>query len=86
MVNKTASKRKFHAYDATTRKKAKLYSLDELPWTISSSGDDIGLEEVENVQVVYEDTDAGKVAKFKVGTTTAPLCQFSFIYGTIGHW
>jgi len=55
------------------RKKAKLH-LDDLPWkTVARpitglDGDDdvLGLEEVEDVEVIYEDTDAGRTVKFKV--------------------
>jgi len=55
------------------RKKAKLH-LDDLPWkTVARpntglDGDDgiLGLEEVEGVEVIYEDTDAGRTVKFKV--------------------
>lgn len=61
------------------RKKAKtssgpLASVDALPWkTLSHAGvfgnaDDgiLELEEVDNVQVVYEETAEGRVATFKV--------------------
>jgi ATP-dependent RNA helicase DDX24/MAK5 len=55
------------------RKKAKIH-LDNLPWkTVATpntglDGDEgiMGLEEVEGVQVIYEDTDAGRTVKFKV--------------------
>ena len=58
------------------RKKAKtdfgsLATIDALPWrTLSHTGtDDDGifeLEEVDNVQVVYEETPEGRVATFRV--------------------
>ena len=61
------------------RKKAKtssgpLATVDALPWKTLShagafgSGDDgiLELEEVDNVQVVYEETPEGRVATFKV--------------------
>ena len=51
-----------------------LTTFDTLPWkTLSHTGgfesvDDgiFGLEEVENVQVIYEETPEGKVATFRV--------------------
>jgi ATP-dependent RNA helicase DDX24/MAK5 len=62
-----------------SRKKAKVSTaslVDSLPWksvahlrTASSLEDDdciLGLEEVDNVQVIYEDTSDGRVVKFNV--------------------
>ena len=55
-------------------------SIDDLPWKSVArpsetvfEGDDgiLELEEVENVEVYYEETAAGRVAKFKV---TRLLC------------
>ena len=50
--------------------------MSDLPWRpVKGSRDaDLGedmleLEEVEDVEVVYEDTDAGRVAKFRVCRT-----------------
>ncbi|KAF9467758.1 P-loop containing nucleoside triphosphate hydrolase protein [Collybia nuda] len=62
---------------ASSRKKAKTrhHTADDLPWkTVSRpqeaglDGDDgiLELEEVEGVEVVYEETDGGRVARFKV--------------------
>lgn len=57
------------------RAKVQVVSAEQLPWkTISRSADTIideddgilELEEVEDVEVVYEETSAGKVAKFNV--------------------
>jgi ATP-dependent RNA helicase DDX24/MAK5 len=58
------------------RKKSKIQrSVEELPWKTSRrpletglGGDDgiLELEEVEGVEVVYEMTEGGKVAKFHV--------------------
>ena len=68
-------------------KKAKIISgplatVDALPWkTLSHTGgfgstDDgiLELEEVDNVQVVYEETPKGKVATFRV---RCPRCKAS---------
>jgi ATP-dependent RNA helicase DDX24/MAK5 len=62
---------------AFTRKKSKVqhHSLESLPWKSVSrpaetglGGDDgiLDLEEVDDVEVVYEQTDAGRVVKFNV--------------------
>ena len=61
----------------SSRKKSKVqhYSLEGLPWKSVSrpaetglGGDDgiLDLEEVGDVEVVYEQTDAGRVVKFNV--------------------
>ena len=56
------------------RKKAK-FNLDDLPWksvarpdTTGLDGDDgvLELEEVDGVEVIYEDTEAGRTVKFNV--------------------
>jgi ATP-dependent RNA helicase DDX24/MAK5 len=71
------SKRKLHLANSSSRKKAKVEhrNADELPWkTVTRpfeagmGGDDgiMELEEVEGVEVVYETTDGGRVAKFNV--------------------
>jgi hypothetical protein len=72
-------KRKQETRSEPSRKKAKLKSsstVDSLPWksvshlpTAGNFEDDDGileLEEVENIEVVYEDTQAGRVIKFNV--------------------
>jgi ATP-dependent RNA helicase DDX24/MAK5 len=75
---KSALKRKIKA-STSSRKRSKVeyHSLDGLPWkTVSRpsetglGGDDgiLDLEEVEDVEVVYEQTDAGRVVKFNVST------------------
>ena len=65
--------------DIKSRKKSKVSTIslvDSLPWksvshlrTASSLEDNdgiLGLEEVDNVQVIYEDTSDGRVVKFNV--------------------
>jgi ATP-dependent RNA helicase DDX24/MAK5 len=70
-------KRKAKAGPSTSRKRLKTHptSLDGLPWKAvrrpsetGLDGDDgiLELEEVENVEVVYEDTAGGRVMKFNV--------------------
>jgi hypothetical protein len=69
----------------SSKRKAQCLSVDELPWTVSRSkgvdfGEDdeiYGLEEVENVAVIYEDTLAGKVARFEVGIFFTS-CQLTY--------
>jgi ATP-dependent RNA helicase DDX24/MAK5 len=69
-------KRKINT-SASTRKKSKIqhYSLESLPWKSVSrpaetglGGDDgiLDLEEVDDVEVIYEQTDAGRMVKFNV--------------------
>ncbi|KAG6377615.1 ATP-dependent RNA helicase [Boletus reticuloceps] len=72
------SKRKAHPrrpLDATKKIKVQHGSLDKLPWKSVArpvetvlDGDDgiLELEEVDNVEVVYEEKDGGKVIKFNV--------------------
>jgi ATP-dependent RNA helicase DDX24/MAK5 len=74
-------KRKTGLGTSTTRKKAKTehLSADDLPWKIIKNRQEAGfqsgmdgmmeLEEVEGVEVVYEENMGGKVAKFKVPRT-----------------
>lgn len=72
---KKASKRRLQE-KTSSRKKAKIqHNADDLPWkTVSRpqeaglDGDDgiLELEEVDGVEVVYEDTEGGRVARFKV--------------------
>jgi len=75
--NKAGSKRNNDAHASSSRKKPKTqhYSVDDLPWKTVKRPQDTGLggddgilelEEVEDVEVIYEETDAGRVAKFKV--------------------
>lgn len=78
MKTKPASvKRKAKAGPSASRKRLKMQptSLDGLPWKsirrpseTGLDGDDgiLELEEVENVEVVYEDTEGGRVMKFNV--------------------
>lgn len=71
-----ALKRKIKGGLSAPRKKAKVASnIEDLPWKTMSrpmetglDGDDgiLELEEVEGVEVVYEETEKGKVARFKV--------------------
>ncbi|KAH9478349.1 ATP-dependent RNA helicase MAK5 [Psilocybe cubensis] len=72
-----ANKRKISNHLSLSRKKAKHQhrTADELPWkTVSRpsktglGGDDgiLELEEVEGVEVIYENTEGGRVAKFNV--------------------
>jgi ATP-dependent RNA helicase DDX24/MAK5 len=71
------SKRKRQTFRSGASKKPRTQTnaADDLPWkpvlrpTETGLGGDDGileLEEVENVEVVYEETDAGRVAKFRV--------------------
>lgn len=71
------SKRKLHLANSSSRKKPKIEhrNADELPWKTvarpfeAGMGGDEGimeLEEVEGVEVVYETTDGGRVARFNV--------------------
>lgn len=80
-----ALKRKLKGGVSSPRKKLKITksNIDDLPWkTISRpaetglGGDDgiLELEEVEGVEVIYEETEKGKVAKFKVGLTFSFPC------------
>lgn len=78
---KPLAKRKNEEKTLSSRKKAKIQphlSLRELPWkTIKRpqvaglNGDDgiLELEEVEGVEVVYEETESGRVARFNVSRT-----------------
>jgi len=66
-------KRKLKGDSAPPRKKVKLTSnnLEALPWKAIESAEGfndgmLGLEEIEGVEVVYEETGKGKVAKFNV--------------------
>lgn len=72
-------KRKVASGSSNPRKKAKVTrtstNLQDLPWKAMArpmetglDGDDgiLELEEVEGVEIVYEDTGKGRVAKFKV--------------------
>lgn len=74
-----ALKRKSKSSKQLSRKRQRknVESIDDLPWKSVSrptatgfDGDDgiLMLEEVEDVEVVYEETETGKVAKFKVHT------------------
>ena len=73
-----ALKRKSKIAALSSRKKARTEarSADDLPWKVVSRRQESGiddafegvmeLEEVDGVQVVYEETDGGKVARFHV--------------------
>ncbi|RXW15879.1 hypothetical protein EST38_g9969 [Candolleomyces aberdarensis] len=76
-AKRLALKRKLKGGSSAPRKKLKVTksNIDDLPWkTISRpaetglGGDDgiLELEEVEGVEVVYEETEKGRVPKFKV--------------------
>lgn len=71
------SKRKAHPQSSSATKKIKVQhgSLDRLPWKSVArpietglDGDDgiLELEEVDNVEIVYQEKDGGKVIKFNV--------------------
>jgi ATP-dependent RNA helicase DDX24/MAK5 len=73
---KKASKRRLQE-KGSSRKKAKVrhHTADDLPWKAVTrpqeaglDGDDgiLELEEVDGVEVVYEDTEGGRVARFNV--------------------
>ena len=72
---KASAKRKLREKSVPSRKKVKTHhTLDGRPWKRvtrpleTGLGDDwiLELEEVENVEVEYEETERGKVARFKV--------------------
>ncbi|TFK19581.1 DEAD-domain-containing protein [Coprinopsis marcescibilis] len=76
-TKKTSLKRKLKSASSAPRKKFKIESnnLQDLPWKSVTrpvetvfGGDEgiLELEEVDDVEVVYEETDAGRVARFKV--------------------
>ncbi|KAF5314780.1 hypothetical protein D9611_007158 [Ephemerocybe angulata] len=76
-ASRIALKRKLKGSSGPPRKKVKVSSsnLEDLPWKTLSrpmetglDGDDgiLDLEEVEGVEIVYEETENGKVAMFKV--------------------
>ena len=78
------AKRKAGAVLPASRKKTKTQHLspDELPWKVVNTQKTAGssnifdgimeLEEVEGVEVVYEGTQSGRVAKFKVSIVQHP--------------
>jgi hypothetical protein len=85
---KGGSKRKIQAKGPVSRKKAKIqhHTADDLPWKIVSrpseagrGGDDgiLELEEVDDVEVVYEETQGGRVVKFNVSSVTSSLLLMS---------
>ena len=77
-----ALKRKSKIAALSSRKKARTEarSADDLPWKVVSRRQESGiddafegvmeLEEVDGVQVVYEETDGGKVARFHVSSAS----------------
>lgn len=76
-------KRKAYPQPFLAAKKVKVQygSLDRLPWKSVArpvetglDGDDgiLELEEVDNVEIVYEDKDGGKVVKFNVRSSMRP--------------
>ncbi|KIL61030.1 hypothetical protein M378DRAFT_167364 [Amanita muscaria Koide BX008] len=80
LSRKTSAKRKLHGKSAVSRKKLKTHhGFENLPWKKVSrpletglGGDDgiLELEEVEGIEVVYEETERGRVARFKVSDDT----------------
>lgn len=77
MRNKSSRKRVPSVLAGSSRKKIKVEhdGADSLPWTTVSrpvetalDGDDgiLELEEVEGVEVTYEETETGRVARFNV--------------------
>jgi ATP-dependent RNA helicase DDX24/MAK5 len=75
--HKASFKRKRQMFRSGANKKSRtqVNSANDLPWKSvlrpmdTGLGEDDGileLEEVEDVEVVYEKTDAGRVAKFRV--------------------
>lgn len=91
MVVELKTKRKTKASTQPARKKPKTEHLSakDLPWKTVSKAHEAGLdaglegimelEEVEGVEVVYEETDAGKIVKFHVRV----LCM---TYGALLMW
>ncbi len=86
-------KRKKETGGSLSRKKAKTQHLtiNDLPWKSVSRPSDTGLggddgilelEEVEGVEVVYEDTGVGRVVKFNVSRCFV-LLQSDFSTGEI---
>lgn len=73
-----AAKRKVKSTAVSARKRAKTshFTADELPWKTVSRPQEaaldnpfdgiLELEEVDDVEVVYEETGAGRVVRFKV--------------------
>lgn len=89
-LKSSANKRKIVSTSMVSRKKAKHQhrSADDLPWKKVSrpseaglEGDDgiLELEEVDGVEVIYENTDAGRVVKFNVSSTLVAPSSFEFI-------
>ncbi|KAK0494657.1 ATP-dependent RNA helicase [Armillaria luteobubalina] len=77
LSKKQGVKRKSHTKSSSSRKKIKIQhnNADDLAWTTVKrpfeagvGGDDgiLELEEVEDVEVVYEETEKGRVARFNV--------------------
>lgn len=78
------AKRRAHpqSFSATKKTKVQYGSLDRLPWKsivrpveTGLDGDDgiLELEEVDNVEIVYEEKDGGKVVKFNVRSLSMQL-------------
>ena len=95
-TKKTCLKRKETAKTSLPRKRQKILhrSADDLPWKSVSRpieagvGFDDGIfdfEEVEGVEVIYENTDGGRVVKFNVGFISVTFLSifYSFIYQII---
>lgn len=80
---KPSSKRKLPQKSLVLRKKVKTHhTAEDLPWKkvtrpseAGLGGDDwiLELEEVDGVDVVYEETERGKVARFTVCMLLAPM-------------
>lgn len=77
-INASKPKRKLTTSASVPRKRAKTYRLstNDLPWKTVSRPQEAGLgdafdgvlelEEVDDIEVVYEETDVGRVIKFNV--------------------
>jgi ATP-dependent RNA helicase DDX24/MAK5 len=84
MTSSPPLKRKAKSDGRASRKKSKIQTtslVDSLPWksvshlrSVGGLEDDddgiLGLEEVDNVQVIYEDTQGGRIVKFNVSFCT----------------
>lgn len=85
---KASSKRKLSQKSPVLRKKVKTHhTAEDLPWKkvarpseTGLGGDDwiLELEEVDGVDVVYEETERGKVARFTVCMLLVPMTIWFF--------
>jgi ATP-dependent RNA helicase DDX24/MAK5 len=92
LIKGSGIKRKQETGRPLSRKKAKSrhLTINDLPWKSVSRPSDTGLggddgilelEEVEGVEVVYEDTDVGRVVKFNVSRCIVLLQSGDFSTG-----